>query len=313
MAFSAPVDPFPPERSNDDNQDIIENFNKYRVPQTVNAGIAQIITTPTRAVNIERSVITWKTPYFGYIQMYINPQQLVIQHSKIIQTQRTKGGFVIQYGGENLDEISISGHTGSSGMEGINILYSIYRSEQFGFEASAIALEQELATTEVSQTVGGLTNGLNSIVPGLSGAVSNVAQVFSASQPRPTLASLASSVEMFYQGLLYRGFFQSFEVTEEANKPGWFNYQIKFTAFARQGVRRNFMPWHRQPVGPAGKNPLNELSFTSMEDPLDIARPSQQNQGIGPSPFRVRPGIINNRSISTAASITGLNIQGLTL
>ncbi len=302
MAFSTPVDPFPPERSNDTNKDTLERFNQYRVPQTVNAGVAQIITTPQRAVALERNVITWKTPYFGYIQMYINPQNISITHSKIIQTQRTKGGFVIQYGGENLDEITLNGHTGSSGMEGINILYSIYRAEQFGFESSAIALEQELASTEVSQTIGGL-------VPGLNGILGSTARAFSQTQPRPTLASLAASVEMFFQGVLYRGFFKTFKVDENADKPGWFNYDLTFTAYARQGVRRNFMPWHRQPVGPAGKNPLNELSFTEMEDPLDLNKPRPRNQGVGPSPFTPKPTRQFNRSIATAASITGRNLE----
>ncbi len=308
MAFSSPVDPFPPARSNQTDLDVLRDLQRNRVPQTINAGISQIITQPTDAVRIDRSVITWKTPYFGYIQMYVNPQSISIQHSKIVQTQRTKGGFVIQYGGENLDEISIDGHTGSSGMEGINILYAIYRAEQFGFESAAITLEQQLSATQTAQTLGGLTN---SIVPGLGGAIAQIASPFSQAQPRPTLASLASSVELFYQGILYRGFFKNFKVDENVSKLGWFDYHLEFTSYARQGVRRNFMPWHRQPEGPAGTN--NPLSFTQMEDPLELASISS-NEGPGPSPFtRQRPSITKNRSVSTAVTSNGINIQGLNL
>ena len=58
--------------------------------------------------------------------MYINPQQMNIDEKKVIKQQRTKGGYIIQYWGEELTTLNISGTTGSAGVEGINVLYEIY-------------------------------------------------------------------------------------------------------------------------------------------------------------------------------------------
>ena len=76
---------------------------------------------------------------FGAIKMWINPQTLQINNTKDIQPTRTKGGFSLQYWGEGLTEITLSGTTGSSGAEGINMLYEIYRAEQYAFDRHRIS------------------------------------------------------------------------------------------------------------------------------------------------------------------------------
>jgi hypothetical protein len=253
--------------------------------------------------------------------MYINPQQIKIMSSKIIQNMRTKGGFVVQYGGENLDQIILNGTTGSAGMEGINILQSIYRSEQLAFEGIAAALEEQLSNVQLDQAIGSFITGL-----GNSGSAEgngflfgqNVLQITSQlfnglNRPRPTLASLASNIDMFFQGVLYRGYFKSFNVTESTQKLGWFDYDIEFVAYARQGSRHNFMPWHKQPEGPAG--PSNPYSFTELDQPLPILEVNQQaGERSGGADMSLSVDIFDaNNMRGAAASLDGVNIKGLDL
>lgn len=237
-----------------------------------------------RAAAFARKMLTWRTPHLGYIQMYINPQQLNIQEKKIITPTRTKGGYIIQYAGEELINITIRGTTGSSGMEGINILRDIYRSEQDAFTGIAQSLETKLASSQLYSLFKG-TGAVGAAqiqdVGTLLLEQSEKEFIFNSfDQPFPTLASLAVAIELFFQGVLYKGFFTTFSVEENAESPGLFNYDIAFTAFSRQGTRRNFMPWHRQPYNPAGGNinndnstgnsSANPLSFTNALEPITV-------------------------------------------
>lgn len=158
-----------------------------------------------------RHLIVWETPATGsgaYIEMFINPSQLKISDAKIQNTTQTKGGFILQYWGEKLTEISMNGVTGVGGIEAINVLRDVYRSEQ-------LALRDIISK-----------KGINS-------------------KRRQSLAQLATSVVMWYGGQGFRGFFTAFNYDEEVS--GQFKYQINFTAVEIIGTRKNFMPWHRKP------------------------------------------------------------------
>lgn len=224
----------------------------------------QGIISPSAEGEFSRQMVTWRTPHLGYIQMYINPQSISIQEGKDISANRTKAGFIIQYAGEKLTKISINGTTGTAGMEGINILEQIYRAEQFAFEPIAEALDRTADSAELLA----LFKGSFSAGSAIGDAIDSFLSLSAADatldviqQPFPTLASLAASVEMFFQGVTYRGFFEGFRVEEKASSPGHFDYSMEFTSYAKQGVRRNFMPWHKQPYAPADWNGLNNMSF----------------------------------------------------
>ena len=65
----------------------------------------------------------------------------------------------------------------------------------------------------------------------------------------PTLGSLAIGVEMYYQGWVFKGFFEDFSVTESTSQGvGFFTYNMTFTVVDRRGLRLNFAPWHRNPL-----------------------------------------------------------------
>lgn len=160
-----------------------------------------------------RTLIVWEVPSVGspgFIEMYINPNNMQMTERKLITEQRTKGGYIIQYWGEELINVSIAGTTGDGGVEALNVLRDIYRSEQ-------------LALTNFIQSKG-----------------SNIKR-------RQSLAQLAASVVLWYQGQGMRGFFKDFTYTESAQDLGMFNYQMTFTVTEVIGQRQNFLPWHRKP------------------------------------------------------------------
>lgn len=257
----------------------------------------------------DRKLIQWNIPSTGLVEMYINPQSLVIAEQKLIRETRTKGGYIIQYWGEALPQIDLSGTTGSGGIEGINVLRDIYRQEQIGFSDIISQLNSGFLSNLFQTTIGAiqslstnpLANPLVSTANALSTpdqffkdvvtTVGNVANVFdsigraisSDQQLIPTLAALATSVELWYDGVIYRGFFKEFRVEEKAEEPGIFRYAIKFTVTRRTGTRLNGFPWQRSvDFGPANSDiiPLTFGASTGITTSVAQAPPATANSAI---------------------------------
>jgi hypothetical protein len=287
------------------------------------------ITGPRKIKNerdIKRQMLHWRVPNAGWVKMFVNPRQMEIKEAKEIGSTRTKGGYVIQYAGEKLIQISLAGSTGSAGMEGINILRHVYRSEQLAFNRVAAELDRIAPISELLQLGQSLldraASSVNAATNGAFDALLNVhGNGLIPYQPFPTLASLAASVELYFQGELYRGYFESFSVTESAESPGLFEYNIGFVAHSRQGVRRNFMPWHRQPTGPIGLNEnvdVNPLSFQADPVKVDRRSGSQTTTTEGGEPFtlisvRTQSRINTKRNLQRALDDNGTSINGLNL
>lgn len=212
------------------------------------------------------------------VPLYINPNQIVIQDNKVIQETQTLGGYMIQFWGDKLTELQVGGTTGSGGIEAIEILRSVYRNEQIQFSKVLIDRQRQLAADIgtvyddlaaasnledglvalgdvffdglVSDTIESVNETIEYIKDPTSGILSesNPTRVLS-----PTLASFVVSVDMFFQGIIYRGFFRSFSVTESASQPGHFDYNFNFVVLRTTGKRSNFMPWHKNPRDQSGK------------------------------------------------------------
>jgi hypothetical protein len=221
--------------------------------------------TPGINGQITRNIITWFVPQFGTVRMFINPQNITYNHKKLITKDRTKGGFTLQYWGEDLSTLNISGTTGSSGVEGINMLYEIYRAEQYAFDAVGLTLAANNAAADVSnnlvqgiggalgQAIGG-NNGVSAAAgAGLLGGVLGLDSPNNNLSARniPSLASLAFAVEMYYNGWVYRGYFDSMTVTERADN-FLLDYAMVFIVTQRRGYRTNYFPWSESPTsGPS--------------------------------------------------------------
>jgi hypothetical protein len=226
-----------------------------------------------RTATFTRNIIHWFVPEFGVIKMYVNPSNINYKNKKVITKERTKGGYMLQYWGEDLTTLAISGTTGSSGIEGINVLEEIYRAEQLAFDAVGQTLAASSAASgaqaqimsgigsAISQVSGSATGGGN--IGGVLG--SGVAQgifganTFTSLAPRniPSLAELAFGVEMYYNGWIFRGYFEDMSVTERADNLGLFEYSINFTSTQRRGYRFNEFAWQRSAINGPSNNQQN--------------------------------------------------------
>jgi len=191
----------------------LANVDTAQFAQAVQSLIFRDATEAQDQSLTKRSLIQWEVPHIGMnqtIEMYINPQNIQISSRKEINRVRTKGGYFAQYWGEDFDTITITGTTGSAGIEGINVLRDIYRSEQL--------------------------------------TLAKIVQQSPEDKRRQSLMQLAASIVMWYQGQGYRGYFTDMQFTESADKIGLFDYTMTFMVVEYLGQRRrNFLPWHRHP------------------------------------------------------------------
>src|SRR5690606_38791557 len=117
-------------------------------PQTSGLVNRQATIPSGRSAVHVRNLIRWLVPESGIVEMYINPKSISYSEAKQIQSQRTKGGFALQYWGEDLIKITIEGTTGTSGIEGINVLRDVYRAEQVAFEPYALSMAEQLEAVD---------------------------------------------------------------------------------------------------------------------------------------------------------------------
>jgi len=237
------------------------------------------------------------------VPFYINPLTFSIQESKIINDTLTKGGYVIQYWGENLSDIQVSGTTGSGGIEAINVLRSVYRNEITQFNnlllERAVALDEaarrSLSDSSSANTLSGAVSlideiftggqfpggGLGQIINGVNSSVESITNAIKGANPDdprsveliPSTGAFAVSVILYFQGEKFTGYFKGFSVNESANSPGIFEYNFSFNVIKRSGQRNNFMPWHRKARNSSGEpvvasmpeegQRLDELTFES--------------------------------------------------
>lgn len=214
-----------------------------------------------RNSQLKRNIITWFVPEFGIVRMYVNPSSISYVHKKLIDRARTKGGYTLQYWGEDLSQLNISGTTGGAGIEGINVLYEIYRAEQYAFDATGLSLaannsnQPNLLSSilgtggDTSSLLGGTTNGVTGAIGSLLGMSSpNTGLVANSIN---SLAQLAFTVEMYYNGWVYRGFFDNMTINERADN-FLLEYNMTFTVTQRRGYRMNYFPWSKSAIdGPS--------------------------------------------------------------
>lgn len=247
-------------------------------PSADNNGLPFTNIVPGIGASWQRNIITWFVPQYGTVRMFINPARISYMHKKLIQKDRTKGGFTLQYWGEELDTLAISGTTGSSGIEGINMLYEIYRAEQYAMDAVALNLEGNNASADLNNNlslgIGVQAGSLLSIGASLgTGATSS--GILGLDSPNnslstrnlPSLASLAFAVQMYYNGWVYRGYFTDMTVNEKADD-FLLDYSMNFVVTQRSGYRTNYFPWTESPVsGPSSYTTPYSFSGNVQNNP----------------------------------------------
>lgn len=271
--------------------------NLSGLPSPSGSQVRQASIANNRLAKATRNMVRWFLPEVGIVEMYVNPQSIKYSDNKHIGAPvRTRGGYMVQYWGEELGKISIAGTTGSSGVEGINVIYDIYRNEQVALDPIALAFEaakdqaslrQGVFSSSVgsSSLLGGIGNaigvGVNSLFESVNGAIKtgNADPML----PKPTLASIAFQTELYWSGWVFRGYFTSMSVNESADHLGLFDYSLEYTVTQKRGLRLNFMPWHRSAVnGPSNSDPAfgTPYSFSTLEDPIPNRNISPAQQAI---------------------------------
>lgn len=228
------------------------NQNGFAVPAIPSAdgtGLPSSKVDSMRVAEQKRNIIHWFVPEFGIVKMYVNPKSITYKYEKIINKERTKGGFLLQYWGEELPILTLTGTTGSSGIEGINVLYEIYRAEQLSFDGIGLSLSANNASQGVaSQLIGAAGNALGgSVGSSIAQSLFGVDTTAQSLAPRniPTLAQYAFGIEMYYLGWVHRGYFKDMSVTESAEQLGLFDYTIQFIVTERRGYRFNNLSWQK--------------------------------------------------------------------
>jgi len=271
-----------------DSASIAAGFQTGAIPSS--GGFPGRLQPANRRAVFDRNIIRWFVPESGVVEMYINPQNISYQYKKHITNQRTKGGYLLQYWGEDLTTLTISGTTGSSGIEGINVLHDIYRSEQISFDPYALALasNRDAELNDQFSFLGDFPDDSLGSLLGSAGEsfidlVSNAVETGStiATRTQPTLADLAFSLEMYYSGWVFRGYFTDFRIDEAAERLGLFNYTMTFMVTQQRGLRSNFFAWHRRPDGPSNTDPIvgRPYSFSSLSP--EYARPTNRSEPSG--------------------------------
>lgn len=290
-----------------------QSFTASQGPAQSGFGTRQSQVPNNRIAVNKRNLMRWLVPEMPIVEMYINPQSVSYDYSKQITETRTKGGFVLQYWGENLTSLKLSGTTGTSGIEGINVLNDVYRNEQLMFDPYALALQAQVDSQQQSDSnfdlfgaslAGNSPNGANSSISQISNLLTGKTNVPTGTRSRPTLASMAFTVELYWSGEVYRGYFKDFGVVEQANNLGMFDYTINFRVTQKRGFRQNFLGWHRSATsGPSNSNPQygTPHSFGALVNGAATPQKNAVDQPNLNQPF-VSPGQNSNSSLNDSSS-----------
>lgn len=240
------------------------------IPNADGNGLPSSKVSSQRRGHSKRNMVHWFVPEVGVINMYINPQSIAYNYKKLINSERTKGGYVVQYWGEEFATLNIRGNTGSSGINGLNVLYEIYRAEQYMFDSIALTMAADNSVAGLSDlidsalgNIGGLSGSVASATGGLLGISPSGQSILPRSTP--SLAAMALGVEMYWSGWVHRGYFTSFSFTESAERIGLFEYDIGFTVTQRRGYRINNQGWQHSAIDGPSDWKTNPLSISGTD------------------------------------------------
>lgn len=175
------------------------------------------------------NTITWEIVYDPKdgldsppkLVMNINPQNLDTSYTPLINETRTLGGFVEEFWGEDLTTISASGFTSMFFDEKKGMTNEFEKTEAIVGAKTTKQLSGFLALVNLYKMNGKFyANGVND----LKDPDSNL----NAYKSNPNKIYKMGSVYMYYSGISYKGFFETFEFKEQAEKPFFFEYSFSF-------------------------------------------------------------------------------------
>jgi len=111
--------------------------NLAALPPAGGSQVRQAQIPNSRLATATRNMVRWFLPELGIVEMYVNPQNINYTNAKHIGAPvRTRGGYMVQYWGEELGKISINGTTGSSNTPGDAMLRTNKRPVRYSVQYS---------------------------------------------------------------------------------------------------------------------------------------------------------------------------------
>ena len=90
----------------EDNLTQYDGFVVTGLPNSGDSNLPSQQPQPNRTGKNKRHIIHWFVPEMGIVKMYVNPENLSFQNRKKVNATQTKGGYSIQYWGEELSFVS---------------------------------------------------------------------------------------------------------------------------------------------------------------------------------------------------------------
>lgn len=149
--------------------------------------------------------------------MYVNPSTFSLSHEFIVSDgNKTRNGHTVEFWGEQLPTLSLSGEVGAFWTD-----YTNARGEQTG----GLSLRYRKGSYAYQNFLS------------LFAAYRNNGYLFTQENQGAVRIATVGSVNLFYDGSIYTGSFDSLSITHEEDKPFSLSYQMQFTVRFLQDLR----------------------------------------------------------------------------
>lgn len=160
--------------------------------------------------------------------LHVNPQSMQLNHAKVIERTQTMGGYVEQHWGDGVRSIDFNMVTGGfmrlySGLSNVTGGPGAY--DAGGTRRETIAYDKYLDMLALFHNNGSIYDTAGKIV-------------------------FQGIIKITFDGGIYLGWFQSFNVSEDASKPFQFTMTANFTV--EEEIQRFRSPMSLNAMGPAG-------------------------------------------------------------
>jgi len=142
------------------------------------------------------------TPYFPFLVLHMNPESLEESYQKLISRQITRGGYLEQHWGEELDSLSCTVNTGAfvSIGSGLSVLN----------RKASVAYRKFWDLVALYRNDGAVYDGRGNLI-------------------------LHGGVNMHFDSNIYYGYFENLDVNESGENP--YTFSVNFTFKVKKSIR----------------------------------------------------------------------------
>ncbi|MDB4330356.1 hypothetical protein N9948_01400 [bacterium] len=234
-----------------------ENFDKLNFPSEHQYVILDTQTQKANQKFLKRLPITFKILYNGHapdppaLTLLINPQMMNVSSSKKVNANLARGGHVIEEWGEMQDTLEFSGKIGAYyvldptiGFSGLN-RYHRSKSSSFKNLMNLFMLYRNNGAI-FKNTIRGDTQGVGNKLIQNKGLIKiNNRIPIMANNANNRIFSLGD-LFLLYDGTEYKGSFDNFSITENADSPYTLSYSFNFIVQSKRETDHRSLDYHTQ-------------------------------------------------------------------